>query len=127
MDLAVVSLAWYRRVFRMRRALPPGPDAASTILSQSVVVSLPLASASGATVSPASTVVVRSSASGWKVDTPARFVSDPDRFEAVLQVDPGQYQYGFWVDGKVWLVSTSSPVVSDGCGNSEWTCSQVLN
>ena len=89
MDLAVVSLGWYRELFRLRRALPPAPQA--VVVSQDVTVSIPL-TACGQGATSASAVVVRSSASSWKVDTPARFIAGPDRFEATLHVEPGQYQ-----------------------------------
>ena len=85
----MVSLGWYREFFRMRRALPPAPQA--SIVSQGVVVTLPVEGAD-ARVTPSSHVVVRCSATSWRVDTPAQFVPGPDRFEATLVVDPGQYQ-----------------------------------
>jgi glycogen synthase len=87
MDLAVVSLGWYREFYRLRRALPQVAPAAITNVSVAIV--LPISSAPAGTT-PASVVSVKGSFSGW-TDVPMAFVS-PDRFECSIQAQPGQYQ-----------------------------------
>jgi hypothetical protein len=133
MDLAVVSLAWFREFHRLRRALPPAPQKpqamgiAKFALQLGEIPALTADSVVEVTGSFGGQFIVLPPCVrlcnptycivGWQRKTKLNFVA-PNRFEAELSLPPGTFQYKFVVDGK-WSASPSYPTVDDGTGNGE--------
>ena len=109
MDLAVVSLGWYREFHRLRRSLPPAqrrppPEVRLTFAIQ-------MGEVPG--LSPESTVQLTGSFSGWNRKHDMALTPDGSAFQCALAVQPGTYQFKFIVDS-VWTAAPSLPTTDDG-------------
>lgn len=125
MDLAVVSKAWWREFYRLRRALPPPParDGAGEAAPVPVTISIGVGDVPGLTHE--ATVEVAGSFSSWTRRHRLERAG-ADEFSVTLAVPAGVYQFKFIVDG-AWTTSPKLPTLDDGTGNSEWgvQCSAV--
>jgi hypothetical protein len=112
MDLAVVSLAWFREFHRLRRALPPAPRRAPGPVATRFEIRV--GEVPG--LSSDSIVLVTGSFSGWGRQFPLPLAPGGERFEASLPLLPGTHQFKYIVDG-TWTTAPSQPSVDDGTGN----------
>jgi glycogen synthase len=110
MDLDVVSKAWFREFYRLRRALPPPP----TKLTEEIPVSFSIGVGDVPGLTADSTVEITGSFAAWSRKYP--MVKNGDMFECVVPLPAGTYQYKFVVDGH-WTSSPYEPTADDGTGN----------
>ena len=116
MDLAVVSLAWYREFHRIRRCLPRldgghhgGAGTAPPTRFALRIGEIPLLSRNSA-------VRVSGSWCGWSEGVPLALNAEAGIFEAALALPPGTHQFKFIVDGK-WLAAPGQDCIRDSSGN----------
>lgn len=115
MDLAVVSLAWFREFHRVRRCLPPPIEKVPTDFP----VTFAVAVGDIPSLTRESVVEVTGSFASWNRKVKLPWNDATSRFEGTLKLAPGVHQYKFVVDGG-WTTAPTQPVVDDGTGNSEW-------
>jgi glycogen synthase len=116
MDLAVVSLGWFREFHRIRRCLPVPPKkihngAAAT----SITLKLTDIPAGVVAPTPSSQVFLTGSFSSWTERQPLIYVPATGQFECRLTLAPGLYQCKFIVDG-IWTSSNAMPSATDSAG-----------
>jgi hypothetical protein len=112
MDLAVVSLGWYREFHRLRRCLPPAPTPPPGEVA--LAFAIRLGEVPGLTAESA--VEITGSFAAWARKYPLTLAPGGEHFEVALSLPPGMYQYKFVVDG-TWTAAPSQPTVDDGTGN----------